>query len=140
MLDGELLAERQIEFVLVDQRLGEMRGQLRIAYHSGERARAEALVADGIALGHAEGKGRVLVEAEIGDVIVVDHDGHIRLDFRQPFTHGHIGVEQRLPCRLLRAAAIDHRANRGHMRQPDAPDDACHQVAPLILRVARNSS
>src|SRR2546423_8520173 len=74
MLDRDLVAKREIELVLVDERFRQMRGELEIALHLGQRSCAEALVADGIALGDAEGEGWVLVEAEVGGVVVVDDD------------------------------------------------------------------
>src|SRR5205807_8136218 len=48
--------------------------------HGGQRPGAEALVADRVLLGDAEREGRILVEAEIGGVVVVDHDRHVGLD------------------------------------------------------------
>jgi hypothetical protein len=115
-----------------------MNGQIEVALHLRQRPRAEPFVADRIAVGHAEREGGVLVEAEIGGVVVIDDDGDVGLQLRKPFAHGHVSVEERFPRRLLRAVAVDHRADRRHMRKADAADDLAHQRASLILRVARN--
>ena len=140
MLYRELLAQREVELVLIDERLREVRGELGVPGHFGKRPRTEAFVADRVALRDTEREGGVFVKAEIGGVIVIDDDRDIGLELRQPFAYRHVGIEERLPGRLLRAAAVDYRADRRHVREPNPADDCAHQRAPRILRVARNCS
>ena len=74
-----------------------------------QRARAEAFVGDGIAIRRAEGEGRIAVEGELGDVVVVDDDRHVGRELRQPFPNGHISVEEGFPGRNGLPSPIDDR-------------------------------
>ena len=123
MLDGELLADREVEFVLVDQGFAQVGREFGIASHLWQRPRAEALVGDGIALGRADGEGGVLVEHEIGAVVVVHHDRDIGLEAREPLAHRDVGVGERLPRRRLHPAAVVGDADRGDVRKTQTGDD-----------------
>ena len=122
MLDAHLLADRQIEFSFYEF-FTKMNRKFCVAAHFGQRPRAEAFVADRIALGDTEGEGRVLVEHEIGAVVVVDDDRHVRLQLGEPLAHRHVGVRERLPRRRLHLAAVVGDAHRRHVREAYAGDD-----------------
>jgi len=140
MLDCDLLAQREVELVLVDERFRQVDGQLQMTRDRWEGTRTEALVADRITLGDAEGERGVLVEREVGGVVVVHHDRDVGLQALQPFAHRHVRIEKRLPRRFLRPIAINHWPDRRDVGKAETADDPAHQRAPLILRVARNCS
>lgn len=61
VLDPHFLADRQVELV-VDQRFAQVLREFQVAVYGRQRTHAEAFVGDVVAVGRAQGEGRVLVE------------------------------------------------------------------------------
>ena len=115
MVHLELVDDGQVK-VLLDDGLGDVRRQLRVALDLGHRARAIALVG-GLKFGRsANGKGRDHAQVEVGGVVVIDQVDHVRCVLFHPGLARLIAFEQRRPIVVAGLAMVNGRANRRHMR------------------------
>jgi hypothetical protein len=111
VVDVHLVDDGQVEVVL-DDAVGDVRGQLRVADDLGDGAGAPPLVG-GLELGGgADGEGGNEVQAEGRGVIVVDEKDDVGLLPGEPAPREVVTGEQRSPVRLLRLAVIDRDMNR----------------------------
>jgi hypothetical protein len=96
VVDVHLVDDRQVEVVL-DHRLRDVRGELRMADHLGHRPRAPALVGRLVACRGADREGRDHVEAERRRVVVVDQEDHVGPVRLHPLLRELVALEERLP-------------------------------------------
>ena len=115
VVDVHLVDDREIEVVL-DHRLRNMSGELRMADYFRHGARAPTLVGRREFRCGADCKRRDYVEAECVGMIVVDEKDDVRLVILQPLLGIFVALEDPLPIWLGRLAVVERRADRGHMR------------------------
>ena len=65
-------------------------------------------------------------------MVVIDHDGDIRLDLFQPVFDGLIRIEERFPVRFLGAALVVDDTDGRDVRRADTGDDFSHFSDPLL--------
>ena len=53
--------------------------------------------------------------------------------FVQPGAHRRVGVEDRLPCRIVLLLRVEREADGGRVRSRNAADDGRHAFAPYLL-------
>ena len=82
MVERLALEEGHVELV-GHQRCADVRGERRVALDRRQVAGAAALVGDRVLLADAEREGRVVVEEERRDVVVVDVEQHVGLLLRR---------------------------------------------------------
>ncbi len=102
-----------------------------VAGQAGEGPEPEALVGLGEFLGDADGQGRIGVELEVVQVIVVDHHHLVGRGVFQPGLHRLHAVKPHLPFRRPAAGhplVVLHAHGRG-VRDAEAADDARHAQA-----------
>ncbi len=129
MVQRHLLAQCRVELV-IHQAAREVPGEVRMTRQRIERPCGPPLVGQGETLCHAQGEGRVGVEEEMVHVVVVGDHHHVGLARRQPGPGLGEPVEDRLPQRLVLAAAIEHPGEGRGVRTADPADDAAHQAVP----------
>ena len=117
--------KRHVELV-GDEHLADMARERAVPLDRRQVARAAAFVRDPIFLADAEAEGGIMVEEEGGDVIVVDEEQHVGLLLLQPGGDRLIGVEDRLPDRILLLVGVEREADRRRVRGGDRADDAGH--------------
>src|SRR5262249_21305393 len=79
----------------------------------------------------AERESRDHLHREGGGMIVVDHDGDVRLGPRHPLLGFLESREYAFPVGLLGLAVVERRADGGHVRRTYTCDDPCHGSLPL---------
>src|SRR6185437_9925646 len=93
---------------------------------------AHPLIGNRVVISRSDGKSRILIEKEVTAVVVVDNNGHVRLELLEPCAHRDIGIEQRLPVRIGLGTSIVGTADGRHVRGSNACNDATHAyLAPL---------
>jgi hypothetical protein len=130
-----LVDDGEVE-VLLDDRLGDVRGQVRMADDGGHRARAPALVGRLKLRRGADGKGGNHLQAEGGGVVVVDQEHDVGLVVLHPLLGEFVALEDRLPVGFLGLAQVQGRADGGHVRGVDGCGDAGHGQAPFFWPAA----
>ena len=125
VIDLHLVADGEIELV-EDDRLRDVRGELRMALHHRHRARSPAFVGGREFRRAAEREGRDDLDRERRGVIVVDDDGDVGLGLRHPLLGFLEAREHPLPVRLLGLLVVDRRADRRHVRRRHSCDDPSH--------------
>ena len=121
-----VLEERHVELIR-HQAAPQVCGEFRVALHAGQVARARAFVGHGPVRAHAQREGRVVVEEERGDVVVVDEQQHVGLALVHPTAHGVEGFEDGRPHRVAALVAVVGEADGGRVRGGDAADDGGHE-------------
>src|SRR5579863_1060434 len=134
VVDVHLVDDGQIKIVL-DHRLRDMGGELRVTDHLGYRARAPALVGHRELRRGADREGRDEIQAERVGVIVIDQKDDVRLLVLQPLLGEFVALEDRLPIGLGGLAEIDRRADRRHMGSVDACGDTGHHFFSPMWRL-----
>ena len=84
MIDRHFIRDGHVEFI-ENQRFGQMPGEFGVPLHHGHRARTEALIGDGELVGNANQEGGNDLQGKRGRMVVVDHDGDVGRQIRQPF-------------------------------------------------------
>ena len=125
MVDIHLVHDGEIE-VLLDDALGDVRGELGSPTYHGHRPRTPAFIRGCEFRGASDGKRRDDLEAERGGVIVVNQEDHVGRICGHPLPGEFEAREQRRPIRLLRLALVDGCADGRHVRAADAGGDARH--------------
>jgi hypothetical protein len=125
------LEKRHIEFV-GDQGRTDVPAERRVAFDRRQLARAAAFVGDRVAVIDAEHEGRIVIEEEGSDVIVEDHQQHIRLVLGEPALHRREGLEDRRPDRVVLVVPVVGESDGGRMRT-----DPGHGFLPLRMEAGR---
>ena len=128
----QLVHDGDVELVH-DQGLGDVPGQLGMPLHDRDRAGSESLVGRREAVRAAQREGRDHLHGERGRVVVVDQEDHVRALLADPLAGPFVAVEQRLPVVLPGVAAVDGRADCGHVAGGDAGRDAGHRQRPSLI-------
>src|SRR5262249_32049872 len=94
--------------------------------HARDRPRAPALVGGRELRRTAECKGRHDLDRERGGVVVVDHDGDVRLGLGHPLLGFFETGEHPFPVGLLGLLVVDRGADRRHVRRRNSCNDPSH--------------
>ena len=129
MIERLALKERHVEFVGHQSRADMVR-QSSMTLDRRQVARAAAFVGDRVAVADAEREGRVMIEEERGDVVVIDDEQNVGLLVGEPFLHWLEVVEDRLPDRIVFFVAVIGEADGRGMRGRDGADDGGHVICP----------
>ena len=119
MVHHHILADGEIEFTLYHQGVGQVPGKYGITFYRGQRTCAPAFITDRVFIGNTQRERRVLVEKEIGAMVVVQNDGVSYPDVLQPGFCRLITVKQGLPPRRLLLVLIESHANRRNVGRTD---------------------
>ena len=92
MIDIHLVDGRQIEIVL-NHRLGDMTGKVRMALDRRHRARSPPFVGGMERRRAADREGRNKLEAERVRMVVIDQENDVRLVLRHPFLGELVALE-----------------------------------------------
>ena len=125
VVDVELVHQREVELVQ-DQRLREMRRQIRVPADDRHRARPVSLVGGRELVGTAERERGHELGRERGRVVVVDQDHHVRYLRGGPGLGPLVPGEQRLPVGLPGLAEVDRRADGRDVAGGESRGDARH--------------
>ena len=138
MVELHVLADREVEFV-AHEMVGDMPAEIGVAGHAREIAQAETFV--GLRKGRrdAEREGRIGVEGEMIEMIVVDDDDLVGLYLGEPALHRLQAVVPDLPARieLSRHALVVLVTHRGRVRHAETADDLRHHVPRQAADAAR---
>src|SRR5678816_4946142 len=91
-----------------------------------QRAWATALVRRRIRFADSKREVGVVVEEERRDVVVEDHEQHVRLLLGEPSLYWLISLEDRRPGRVVLFMRIQREPDGGRMRAGDGSDDCGH--------------
>ena len=127
--------------VLLNDRLRDVRGQLRMTLDLGHWAWSPAFVGRRVLGRSANRKGRDHVQAESCCVVIEHQEDHVRLVILHPLLGEVIACKQRLPVIFLCLAQVHGCANGGHMRGENGCGDFGHAYAffPAALACCRAS-
>jgi hypothetical protein len=139
MIEGLVLEERHVELVGHERRANVVR-ECRVALHRWQVARAATFVGHRVLLVDAESKGRVVVEEERGDVVVVDHDEHVGLGVADPLLDRHVCLEDGRPDRIVLLLLVVGEPDGGCVRRCHCSDDPGHGSSCHCLVFTARSS
>ncbi|MNV55261.1 hypothetical protein D3C71_1474910 [compost metagenome] len=131
VVHGHLVDDGEVK-VLLDDRLRNVRGQVRMTNDLGHGARAKALIGHFIFGSGADGERGDQVQAEGRGVVVVDQEDHVGLVVLDPLLAKVIAREHGLPVVLVGLAQVHSRANGWHMRCEHGGGDFGHRQIPFL--------
>src|SRR6185369_12313051 len=111
MVDIHLVNDGKIEVVL-DHRLRDVRGELRMADHFRDWTRTPTLVGGREFGRRADRESWDYIEAECVGVVVIDQENGVRLLILQPLLGELVSLEDRLPIRLGALSQVERGADR----------------------------
>ena len=100
--------------------------QRRMPGHWRQVALAAAFVGHLVLLANAQREGRVVVEEERSDVVVVDEEQHIGLALGNPLLHRLEGLEDGRPDRVVLLVAVEGETDGRRVGCGDGANDFCH--------------
>ena len=130
MIHRHFIRDGHVELIQ-DEGLGQMPGERRMSLHNGHRTRSKSFVGDGKAIRHTDEKRGDELQRKGACMVVVDHDGNIGLELREPLARRLVALEKTFPIGRRRRAPIHRNADGRHVRASDAGDDASHGNCPV---------